>query len=65
MCIKPKDTYDEPFAEFDEQEKRDALGKGLFWLVQNDEEKFELFCVKMHFCCVFTQITSCYSWISI
>ena len=29
MCIKPKDTYDEPFAEFDEQEKRDALGKGL------------------------------------
>lgn len=47
MCIKPKDTYDEPFAEFDEQEKRDALGKGLFWLVQNDEEKFELFCVKI------------------
>ena len=29
MCIKPKDTYNEPFAEFDEQEKRDALGKGL------------------------------------
>ena len=47
MCIKPKDAYDEPFAEFDEQEKRDALGKGLFWLVQNDEEKFELFCVKI------------------
>ena len=29
MYIKPKDTNDEPFAEFDEQEKRDALGKGL------------------------------------
>ena len=29
MCKKPKDTYDEPFAEFDEQEKRDALGIGL------------------------------------
>lgn len=29
MCIKPKATYNEPFAEFDEQEKREALGKGL------------------------------------
>ena len=29
MCIKFKDTYDEAFAKFDEQEKRDALGKGL------------------------------------
>ena len=36
MCIKPKDTYDEPFAEFDEQEKRDALGEGLFWFIRND-----------------------------
>ena len=29
MCIKPKVTYDEPFAEFDDHEIRDALGKGL------------------------------------
>lgn len=47
MCLKPKLNYDEPFAEFDEQEQRDALGKGLFWLVKNDEEKFELFCIKI------------------
>ena len=36
MCIKSKDTYDEPFAEFNEQEKRDTLGKGLFLFVKND-----------------------------
>ena len=47
MCLKPKFTYGEAFADFEEQEKRDTLGKGLFWLVKNDEEKFELFCVKM------------------
>ena len=47
MCLKPKFTCGEPFADFEEQEKRDTLGKGLFWLVKNDEEKFELFCVKM------------------
>ena len=47
MCLKPKLNYEEPFAEFDNQEKRDALGKGLFWLVKNDSEKFELFCVKI------------------
>lgn len=47
MCIKIQDTYEEPFAEFEEQEQRDALGKGLFWLVKNDEEKFELFCMKI------------------
>ena len=47
MCLKPKFTYGEPFADFEEQEKRDTLGKGLFWLVKNDDEKFELFCVKI------------------
>ena len=47
MCLKPKFTYGEPFADFEEQEKRDTLGKGLFWLVKNDEEKFELFCIKI------------------
>ena len=47
MCLKPEYTYEEPFAEFEEQEKRDALGKGLFWLVKNDSEKFELFCIKI------------------
>lgn len=47
MCLKPKLNYDEPFAEFDEQEQRDALGKGLFWLVKNDEGKIELFCIKI------------------
>ena len=47
MCLKPKYTYEEPFEEFEEQEKRDALGKGLFWLVKNDSEKFELFCIKI------------------
>ena len=29
MCIKPKDTYDEPFAEFETHEMRDITGKGL------------------------------------
>ena len=47
MCLKPKMIYEELFAEFEEQEKRDALGKGLFWLVKNDSEKFELFCIKI------------------
>ena len=47
MCLKPKVNYEEPFAEFEEQEKREALGKGLFWLVKNDSEKFELFCIKI------------------
>ena len=47
MCLKPKMNYEELFAEFEEQEKRDALGKGLFWLVKNDSEKFELFCIKI------------------
>ncbi len=36
MCIKFKDTDDEPFAEFDEQEKRDTLVEGLFWFIRND-----------------------------
>lgn len=47
MCLKPKYNYEEPFAEFEEQEKGDAFGKGLFWLVKNDSEKFELFCIKI------------------
>ena len=29
---KFKDTDDEPFAEFDEQERRNTLGEGLFWV---------------------------------
>ena len=41
MCIKFKDTYDEPFAEFDEQEKRDALGKGL----AEFNKKMLVFCI--------------------
>ena len=45
MCLKPEYTYEEPFAEFEEQEKRDALGKGLFWLMKNDSEKIELLCI--------------------
>lgn len=47
MCLKPEYTYEEAFAEFEEQEKRDGLGKGLFWLMKNDSERFELFCIKI------------------
>ena len=47
MCLKQKLNYEEPFAEFDKQEQRVALGKGLFWLVKNESEKFELFCIKI------------------
>ena len=36
MYIKPKDTNDDPFAKFDEQERHDTLGEGLFLFVKND-----------------------------
>ena len=43
MCVKPKDTYEEPFAEFEEQEQRDALGKGLFGLLKTTRKNLNFF----------------------
>lgn len=46
MCLKPQSSYEEPFSEFNNQQ-RDGLGKGLFWLTENDLGTIQLTCCKV------------------
>ena len=47
MLFTPNEDFSSPFADFEDHSGRDALGKGAFWLIKNERDRYELFCVKI------------------